>query len=130
MLSTYQLVGCHCMFGLHRTLGSQLCLRVWSGKLHSSPTVAHVHWLSSTRTAMVLKTGGYWGKCWCVAHLLLCFLPEMYGPFTEQIFGLLQQNPVDERNKDATAAQWQYTLQTYGLARPSRDGTVHITSIL
>ena len=48
----------------------------------------------------------------------------MGHPFIEQIFLLLQQNPVKDGNEDARDAQWQYTQQTYGLARPTRDGII------
>ena len=56
----------------------------------------------------------------------VAFFSGVFGSYIEHILRMLQQNPGEERSEGAIAAQWQFTMQTYGLARPSRDGVIRI----
>ena len=65
-----------------------------------------------------------WGLWWllCRYFVFSSFMVMVRGSFLDSILSMGQAYLDQSDQQRALDAQWQFTLQTYGLHRPSRDG--------
>ena len=71
----------------------------------------------------------WWGLWWllrCRPILFSSLIVMVRGSFLESILSMGQSYLDLSDQQRALDAQWQFTLQTYGLHRPSRDGFLQI----
>ena len=63
---------------------------------------------------------------WLMVAVITYQIPGTYGSFLESILQMAQLHLDHEGQQRALDAQWQFTFQTYGLHRPSRDGVIQV----
>ena len=73
-----------------------------------------------------LPVWGLWKHLWRCPIIYLSLLNMVEGSFLESFLRMSQSHLDLSDQQRALDAQWQFTLQTYGLHRPSRDGFLQI----
>ena len=65
-------------------------------------------------------------QTWLAVAVITCQISSGYCSFLENILHMAQFQLDQEGQQRPLDAQWQFTLQTYGLHRPSRDGFLQV----
>ena len=111
-----------------KSLFPQICFL----KLAAS-VVRAVTFLAMAQKGALMKGGIVWLLVWGVWRVLCCcpiLFPSLFvmagGSFLESLLSMSQSYLDLSDQQRALDAQWQFTLQTYGLRRPSRDGFLQI----
>ncbi len=65
-------------------------------------------------------------QAWLIVAVVTYLISGTHGSFLESILQMAQLHLDQEGNQRPLDAQWQFTFQTYGLNRPSRDGVIQV----